>query len=282
MRVSTVLVFVARFYQYMFFDAPFRAFFWNESLLKPVVETLFNTTWQEYANSLTFNRWIQISIKANGIIFIIVALSSAIINDKNINILKYPIYIGSILLFFLSILSLKEGFYQFAQLFEYTIQIGVPLVLISITKKDVNYKRLVFILKILISVTFIAHGLYAIGFYPVPGNFIDMTINSLGITEDSAVIVLICAGIMDIAISIFIFMPKLSKYALIYAFIWGIMTALARITADFNLDFIFSSLHQLLYKVVYRLPHGLVPLAVLLYHYKGIKINKNIVSINNS
>jgi hypothetical protein len=56
---SAFLIFFGRAYQFFFFGAPYRAIFWDESLLSPVVEGLFNYTWQEYATNLKVNTFIE-------------------------------------------------------------------------------------------------------------------------------------------------------------------------------------------------------------------------------
>jgi hypothetical protein len=120
--------------------------------------------------------------------------------------------------------------------------------------------------------------LYALGYYPIPGNFIDMTINSIGVTEDTAKIFLYAAGVLDILLSILIFVPKASKYALLYAFLWGTLTAFARVTGYFTSDLILHSLENSFYQALYRIPHGLVPLIIYFIDHKLLPLK----SPNNS
>ena len=263
LKICAFLIFIGRAYQYLFFDAPFRAILWDESLLQPIVEGVFNVTWNDYVTSMTVDRWINRSIAINGFLFVIAGFASVLINKNNRKYLKFPILLGAWLLVILSILSAKDKFYHYGQFFEHAIQFGVPFVLVMITKAEMSIKRLSLVLKILIAVTFTSHGLYALGYYPIPGYFIDMTISTLNVNEDTAVLFLNIVGALDLVLAVMIFVPKLSKYFLVYAFIWGILTALARIVAFFNVDFITSSIHQTLYLVIYRLAHGFIPLLVL-------------------
>jgi hypothetical protein len=87
-----------------------------------------------------------------------------------------------------------------------------------------------------------------------------MMISIVGISEDTATNSLIIAGILDILLVPFLFIKKTEKAALLYAIVWGILTALARIFANYSADFPLESIHQYLFEVVIRLPHGLVPL----------------------
>ncbi len=262
-QISVFLIFIGRAWQHLFWDAPYRSFFWDESLLKPLVENLFNISWQDYVTSSTTDHTIQNIIRGNGILYLIAAIVTLTIRKKITIWQKLPIYLGGVSLVLLSILMTKEKFYHLAQFFEHSIQFGLPFIYLFCFKNTITENRITPILKILIAVTFFSHGLYAFGFYPVPGKFIDMVIQIFGCPEPTAVTFLYVAGIIDFMLAILIFIPVTEKYALWYAVIWGLLTALARIVANFYIDFPLASIHQNLHQVIYRLPHGLVPLAVL-------------------
>ena len=116
----------------------------------------------------------------------------------------------------------------------------------------------------MIAAVFTAHGLYAVGYYPVPGYFLGMVIDILGFTEQGALNFLLVVGILDFIGSILIFVPKVTRYALIYLAIWGFLTSFARLVAGFSFDFFWELLHLNLYQTIYRLPHGILPIIVLL------------------
>ena len=274
LKIFAFLIFIGRAYQYLFFDAPFRTILWDESLLQPIIEGVFNTPWNSYVTNLEVDMWIQRSILINGFLYIIAAISVITINKNNRKYLRIPIQIGAWLLVILSLLTMKEQFFHIAQFFEHAIQFGIPFVLLYAIK-GVLSKKISLYLKILIAFTFTSHGLYALGYYSVPGNYIDMTIICLGVTENTAVLILKIAGVLDLLISVLIFVPKLASYFLLYAFIWGLLTAFARIVAGFNPDFIIDSLHQHLYLVIYRIPHGLTPLLVFILHRQFLTNLKN-------
>jgi len=278
LKICAFLIFIGRAYQYLFFDAPFRALLWDQSLLHNIVEGVFNTPWKDYVTNLSVDQWIQRSIKINGVLFGIAAFASLLINKRNVKLLRPIIYTGGIFLIILSFLTMKDMFFHSAQFFEHALQIGIPFLLVFAIAEKFNFNKLIFSLKILIAITFVSHGLYALGYYPIPGYFIDMTIGSLNVTEDTAVGILKFAGIMDMILAIFIFVPKVAKYFLIYAMLWGLLTAMARIVSFFNWESIASSIHQTLFLVIYRLPHGLAPLLILITGYNLIKNKNNIAS----
>jgi len=263
LKTSVFLIFIGRAWQHLFWDAPYRSFFWDESLLKPLIEGIFNTPWQEYATSSKTDHVIQMGIRANGVLYFIAAVSTLGIQEKNIKLLRIPVFLGGCSLLLLTLLLTKEKFFHTAQFFEHSIQFGLPFILLYRYSKNVNFNKFIFIIKILIALTFFSHGLYAFGFYPVPGKFIDMVIRIFGFSEATAIVFLYIAGILDFILAILIFIPKTQMYALWYAVIWGLLTALARIVANFYLDFPLQSIHQNLYEVLYRIPHGLTPLLVI-------------------
>jgi len=162
--------------------------------------------------------------------------------------LQIPIFLGGISLILLSILLTKEKFYHVGQFFEHSIQFGLPFVYLFYLK-NYRWKNFVLTLKILVAVTFFSHGLYAFGFYPVPGKFVDMVIQIFGVSEPIAVTFLYIAGILDFIVAILLFIPKVAKY---------------RVVANFYIEFPIDSLHQNLYDTVYRIPHGLTPLLILI------------------
>ena len=263
-KIITSFIFLGRSWQHLFWNAPYRSFFWDEKLFSPVVETIFSTPWEVYATSLQTDLFIQNLIISIGVFYAIVGIVVLFITFDSHRIWKILLLIGGISLVILSVLTTKEKFYHLAQFFEHSIQFGTPVVLYLFLSNKIKFEKLQLIFKILIAVTFTSHGLYALGVYPVPGKFVDMTISILDVNETVAINFLFVVGLLDIFAAILLFFPKVAKVALIYCCIWGLLTAMARLTSDFYLETPFLSLHQNLYKVIFRLSHGLLPLLVYL------------------
>lgn len=274
-RIAVFLIFIGRAWQHLFWDAPYRTFFWDESLLKPFIENWFDMSWTTYATSPKTDSFVQGVIKGKGILYLLAAISTILITKVNKKIFQIPIFLGGVSLIILSVLLTKEKFYHIAQFFEHSIQFGTPFLFLYFLKDNYNEAKALLILKVLVAVTFFSHGLYAFGAYPVPGKFVDMVIQIFGCSESFAVTFLYIAGIIDFILAVVIFIPKIDKYAIIYAVIWGLLTAFARIVANFYIDFPLQSLHQNLHQVLYRLPHGLVPLFLLIKEKSLIVDTKN-------
>ncbi len=272
----SVLILLAKAYQYFWWDAPLRIIIWDEDMMSTIVQSLMNYSWEEFVTDLSINTWIRnYSLFVSGI-FLLGVLSCFFLAKLSTKIwLTIPIGLSSLVLLFHSILSMKAHFNQLSQVFEMSIQIGVPIVLILIVSSKLRTNsKIITILKVLTAITFAAHGLYAIGYYPVPGHFIDMIILSLGVTEEIAKNILLVVGVLDISLLVILFIPATTSYGLIYAAIWGLLTAFARTWAAFDIDFPLETLHQSLYKTIVRLPNGLIPLLLWWMTFKNYSKNK--------
>lgn len=264
LKIATFLVFIGRAYQHLFWDAPFRALFWDQNLMEKPVNWFLGKSWNDYATNLNVDKFIQSLIFFDGVFYLLCAILTIFITFSSKKIIKTIIFIGGLNLIFLSILLTKDKFYHLAMFFEHAIQFSSPLLLLFFIKTK-NKKALVLRLKIAIALTFTCHGLYALGtIYPLPANFVTMTMNISNASESLAKEFLVMAAILDFIISIGIFIPKIGKICLLYAFIWGTATALARIVSALEYGFTLKILHQYFFQTVYRIPHGIIPLLVFL------------------
>jgi len=291
---AAISVFLGRAWQHLYWDAPFRALLWDEVWLSGIVTRFTSMTWETYITSMEVDQNIAFSIKIFGVLYLISALIALFINYLP-RILHHLLILGALGLIFLAFLYCKERFFSIGQFFEYALQFGSPLFLwwwkgtetatstqsagSSFSNSPLNQKmqqanemvltskipnKFLLILKIAISLTFTCHGLYAVGYYPIPVSFMEMTMNILGVGEDTTKVFLKMAGILDFAVAIGIFLPwKWARIFLIYAIIWGFGTTIARIWAYFDWEWLDYVLLQWLHESVMRMPHFLIPLAVL-------------------
>lgn len=267
LQIAAFSTFIGRAWQHLFFDAPYRTHFWDEERFSPFVEA-FGVSWQEWVTMPIYSEWIATSIFVLGVFYTIAAFSVLFINQAP-KLVRPIISIGSVLLLFLAFSYYKAQFFFLPQFFEYALQVCSPIFLLWYHKNKQWTTRQILWIKIAIALTFSCHALYALNAYPRPGLFLSMTMNTLGFNEEQSITYLNIAGILDLLISFMLFFPqkKIIRIALLYAFAWGILTALARPVAFFYPEFWEKSLHQWVYQCVYRLPHGLIPLALWM-HYK--------------
>jgi hypothetical protein len=266
LKLCVLFVFIGRAYQFMFFGAPFKTILKDKSLISPIVENLTDHTWLGYATSTEVDHWIDFFIKSCGFLFLIAAIIALFWEKIKADRLKKSIiYSGIGIMVILALSIAKQKDYAVLQIFELFIQMSVPVALLMVKQVDeTNLNKIKLVLKVAISTTFMAHGLFALGIIYYPDNFVDMTTGILGFEEDQAKVFLTTAGILDLITATLIYFPKTTKIALFYALIWGLLTALARVVYGFNADFMVTSIHDSLYGTIYRLPHGLTAGIILL------------------
>lgn len=263
--MSVIGILLGRGLQLVLWDAPFREVLWNEELMKPLIEGVFNIPWKDYVTDLQIDAAIQNGIKTIGFMLILGALAAIwVFRNKSVWASYYVLFCG-FLLGILIFLEFKEKFYQSAQFLEGTLQIFTPVLFVVFLRNWLKEKYTINLLKLAVALTFVGHGLYALNLYPTPGNFVDMVIVLLGVDETSAHIFLQIIGWIDVILLLAIFFKETEKPALIYATIWGLATAFARYFYVVKLNNYDFAAYDILYRTLFRLAHGLIPLALFIY-----------------
>ena len=264
LQAAAVAVLLGRGWQHFFWDAPYRALLWDESLLKGLVEGVFGTPWREYVTDPANDRRISLFIRILGIFYFLCALLVIWISRVPMW-LRRLLWVASFSLAILAWLYSMDKFLHLGQFLEYSLQVGAPLFIYVAASRQRIDEPLAFWMRLATSVTFISHGLYAFGFYQVPGNFMTMVISILGVSDGVALQFLKAAGFLDFVVAVLIWLPgKWRMAGLYYCVLWGAATSFARVWAYFVPEFWLESLHQWLHETVMRFPHFLIPLALLL------------------
>ncbi|MBK9012970.1 MAG: hypothetical protein IPM82_02200 [Saprospiraceae bacterium] len=272
LKIAAASVFAGRAYQHIFWDAPYRELLWDDQLMQPIIESISPWTWHEYVTNLAVDETIQQWMVGIGIFYALCAVA-CLFYERMPRWVRWPIWLGMAGQVLLALMYMKEFFFHAGQFFEYTLQFCTPAFLILYFKKGAFSPQLVRAMKWATALTFICHGLYAVGYYPRPGIFTSMTMQTLRCSEAFAMNLLTVAGWLDFAVAIGIFLPpRWSKWVLLYAAIWGLLTSFARITGNFFWDFPLGSLHEWAYQMVYRLPHGLIPLVLFFISHRSLKL----------
>lgn len=266
---ASVCVLLGRAYQHWFWDAPYRALLWDESLMRPLLDTVWGVAWSDYSTNVSVDRAIQAVMKGIGSVMALGAVVAAFPGyfPKRARAI-FPVLAGWLV--FLAFLYYKEQNYQTGQFIEYALQAGAPLFFYFYLKKGEISPRLEGAMRWATALTFTGHGLYAVGYYPRPGHFTVMVVHALGIPVDWANQVLWVAGLLDFAVALLLVLPLPGKkLALLYCVIWGFLTSVARFWGNFYVEFWDTALHQWIFEVVYRAPHFLIPMALLWWRIKS-------------
>jgi hypothetical protein len=165
-----------------------------------------------------------------------------------------------------SICKFIESGYVIEQLVEFATKILLPIVLLKETRKPTKEKNMQLVLKIIVALTFIGHGLFALGFHYVPGSFIRMTHNILGLSIHHSHNFLLVIGVLDVVLAILLFSKnrQVQQVTLIYLILWGALTSLARLVFPMVIEADPTQLGAGFAGMVYRLPHALIPFWLML------------------
>jgi hypothetical protein len=281
LRISATLMFFGRGWEHLRWLGPYRDIFYNPNgvVLKLVSFFTGETVTEIYNNHFYENLIINFS-KGLGLIFLLSGL--VILFYEKLPFFRNVIYIGllGLLMNFFGLLMGKH-FEMWGIFFEHAAQFMIPL-LFLFTRSNISDKT-IYIAQIATSITFISHGLFAIGYYPQPGKFADMLILSIGINEDLARLILVIVGVVDFVFGVVLFIPyknlstkfKVEFFNVFvwYGVIWGFLTAVARFYAPLNLDSLWSNLIQDLHQFLIRIPHFTIP--VFIFYAIKLKLKEN-------
>lgn len=276
-RWACVFLFLGRAWQHLFWDPPYRTLIWDESLLKSFIENWTSFTWQQWVTDPRIDGITNQMVGLIGLFYLLCAACAARVKSGR-TFEKATLLLGAVSLGFLSFLYGKSRFYQIAQFLEYALQVGTPIFLVWMTRaketsSSVQAHGFQNLIKTAVILTFACHGLYAIGYYPIPGHYLDMTMNILGVHEATATRFLFGAAIMDFAVCFGLLFRTTTPFAFLYAAFWGTTTAFARLVSNVSWGTFGADLHQWAAETALRLPHGLVPLAaLLLFFHADIKL----------
>lgn len=275
---ATVIFLLGRWYQHFYFEGPYRALFLDEKAFKWIHDVFSDQSWLDFVNSPRTDYYILIYTRVLSWVWFLTAFLFAFYKRISNFLLFFFAGLSTVGLFILAFSSYLESGYQWAQGIEHAAQIATPLLCAIYLKGKVG-STWITAAKVAIALTFLGHGLFALGFFPTPGNFVYMTTQILEISDNQARELLYIAGILDIVALVLICVPRLDRYALLYCTIWGFLTALARPAAYVLFNHLFwLSMHQSIFEFAVRLPHFILPLTVFFI----LKKRSSVISQNAS
>jgi hypothetical protein len=258
-RIATFCVLAGRAYQHLFWDGPYRSLVWDEGIWGVLWEVSTGLDWHVFVTHPYTDLTIVFVTKLIGVIFGVGALLA--LHSKA---LKFPrLWWGqTLLLAFMFFLSMKTKQWMLAQFIEHAAQMLSPVLLLLALQKKINDVKGLTIFAC--SLTFLGHGLYAFGLYPVPGDFVDMVLNVFGGSETQALRLLKLMGGIDIICGLLIWVPFGRGTVLSFMVPWGLVTSLARFSGHYYGELSIDFFHAWGYQVMYRLPHFILPLYLIL------------------
>lgn len=277
LRIGTILMLLARGYEYIRWGGPFRDIFYHPQGFGGWFSSMVDVPMHELLKDPFYESLLGTISDLIGYLYVATAL--VILFFERFSKLLISVSSFFLLIHFFG-LFYHKNLEQWGIVFEHAAQFFLPWCFIWLKEKKL--RKAAWISVIAISITFFAHGLYALGYYPQPGHFVDMMISGFGITEDMARESLVHIAYLDfIFAGIVLFTPVLSETKvirsilfinLLYGVVWGGLTALARVYTTYTAGMEWHWLDQYLFQTIVRVPHFLIPLFIIQFY--GLSVFK--------
>lgn len=276
LRMGAVLMFIARGYEYIRWGGPYRDIFYHPQGFGGWFSELMNVPLHELLSDPFYENLLNYFSDIVGVLY----LGTAFLIGFSNRFVKPFVVVSSVLLFVHYFgLYYHKNLDQIGIVLEHAAQFIIPWAYIWM--KNEKTSLAIWSSVIATSITFLAHGLYAMGYYPQPGHFVDMMIIGFGMTEDVARESLTHIGYVDLFFAfVVLFTPffydkKVGRSVVMinlwYGVVWGGLTAFARVYTSYTPGMTAHWLDQHLFQTIVRMPHMLLPLYILLYYELGLK-----------
>lgn len=263
--LSACALFLGHAWLYLTHRSKLSVFFWNQDWLEKPLASWFDIDWEQYAATS------EPLIHRTDTVFAFALFLGALLSlhagwrKPRLPWRDSLLLLASLFLIPFWLLAWTDRNLQLPMFLEHFLQWGTPFLLLAYPR--LKPKTWYLLTAIFIAATFAGHGLYALGWpHDRPANFTTMVIALTPLGEPGSAAFLIAAGILDLLLipALFLSSQRLRIIALAYATLWGLATAFARILSHFTPAEKFYGLDPWLAETILRLPHGLVPLALLL------------------
>lgn len=214
-----------------------------------------------------------------GIILIVSGILVFFTNKKTKNMAFLLLVPVSVVLLH-SVCKYIDAGYVIEQLVEFATKIFLPLVLLKELRRPTEEKNAQRIMKLILALTFIGHGAFALGLHYVPGSFIQMTESILGLSIQQSYDFLFLIGVLDVIFAVLLFFnnKRLQQVTLIYLIVWGTLTSLARFVYPIVIEADLTHVGAGFAGMIYRMPHALLPFWLFLRlereHVRFPQLNK--------
>jgi len=264
-------------------DQPYWSLFWSEELIGAPL-ALVGLSWSAYVESPQVEGLLSAVVSCFGVFYLLCAAllareTALIIKTGELPsaspLLRRSLWcLFALQLFYVSCDWLSHSLYL-PIWFEQSAQLSLPWLCLAVGFKSLQpsahssaiglhlERAPITVTRLAISCTFLGHGAFALGIYPVPQDYVVMVMRTLSCEEQTALSLLWWAGALDVLTALAVWTPR-SKLrvrwaALAYMLVWGTMTALGRVVGHWGLGTISQTLWHWIPELMWRLPHALIP-----------------------
>lgn len=262
LKLCVSLTLLARGWLTWRWDSPIRGLIWKEDWWSGILEQQTNLTWNEFA--MISDPGITNLLAGLGITLMMLAIVPWIVNSfPKLRWVRWLLVPATLILVSDSFARWVGMEFDFGMAIEHSLQMLAPVLLLIATGQGNRTKLWIATLTVGVALTFVGHGLYAIGFHPVPLSFQTMTMKLLRCEQDFAMAFLQIVGWMDFVAAACLFIRPLKKVGLIYMIGWGLATAFARVISHFDTASTSFGLDPWAAETLVRTSHWLLPLVLL-------------------
>ena len=252
-------------WQHLRWGVPYGAVLWNPDYLEWLPAAL-GRSWEAYVAEIVTDQRIGRATRVLGVLYLVIAVM-ALTAKRGRPLQLGFLGLGSGLLALVAFSKFVDSGHSLPTLVEQGGQVLAPVVLVVALCRG-PWDRWVLILAIVgFSITFGGHGIYAAGLATTPGHFYGMVHQILGLDEGASDVFLKVVGVLDFVVCLGVLLPfaLIRRASLVYASMWGFLTALARPVAGMSPDAFVWGADQYLHEAILRAPHVSLPLFLLFF-----------------
>jgi len=257
-QIALVLTLFARGWLTFFWDHPMRGLIWYEEWWEPVLQKYVSMSWAEFA--MSSDSWISRLIKGCGLWLMLTSVLVGVMRHVAPHYLRWslvPVMGFMALDVFARFMEHDE---RLGMGIEFSLQAVMPLLFFMMLGRSPRWHIVQNLALLATSLCFIGHGLFAVGYYPVPWEYQNMCMRFFRCGAEEAKLFLLVMGCLDFVAVVLLAVPRLRQLALGYMVVWGLATALARVLTHLEATQRWYGLDPWLLESLVRSSHWMVPL----------------------
>lgn len=257
LRLAAFLCLAGWTWVHFYWEGPYGILLWHDSTYELAMRLGFN--WDEFVGTGADDGLVQKWIARIWWLYLVATILTLTVGRRS-RFQMVALVGASGLLVVLSYAKYVAAQQQPPMFIEHGGQMLIPILLVMALALGPRHRVTVGTALIALIMTFAGHGCYALGLWPTPATFYAMIAVILDVDYDTSTVILRTAGVLDLLVCVGIFIPRLRRASVMYAAIWGFLTAAARPVAGMSWSLNYWGADQFLHETVLRAPHFLIPL----------------------
>lgn len=257
LRLGAFLCFAGWTWTHFYWEAPYGILLWHDATYQ--LAQSWGVDWDKFVGSGSNDGWVQVWLARTAWIFLACTLLTMTVHCRAW-LQMLVILLGSGFLVAMSYAKYLAAQQQLPMFIEHGGQVLMPILLVCALTRGARDRVTVAVAIVAFIATFSGHGCYAAGLWPTPANFFAMTSVILKVDFETARLLLRIAGGLDFAVCVGILVPAARRSCVVYGFIWGLLTALARPVAGMSSTLYYWGADLYLHEALQRAPHAIIPL----------------------